>query len=51
MKKFRCTVCGEIIEEGMELCPVCKVGPDKWEEINENEAKISASEHKIGEGM
>ena len=24
---------GEIITEGMEVCPVCKVGPDKWEEI------------------
>lgn len=51
MKKFRCTVCGEIIEEGMTACPVCKVGPDKWEEIKEDEAQIWASEHKIGEGL
>ncbi|WP_366901558.1 rubredoxin-like domain-containing protein, partial [Fusobacterium sp.] len=26
MKKFRCKVCGEIINEGMEKCPVCGVG-------------------------
>ena len=51
MKKFRCKVCGEIITEGMEVCPVCKVGPDKWEEIVEGTEKIWATEHKIGEGL
>ena len=51
MKKFRCKVCGEIINEGVEKCPVCGVGPDKWEEIVEGAEKIWATEHKIGEGM
>ncbi|WP_300330564.1 rubredoxin-like domain-containing protein, partial [Fusobacterium sp.] len=51
MKKFRCKVCGEIITEGMEKCPVCGVGPDKWEEIVEGEGKVWATEHKIGEGL
>ena len=38
MKKFRCKVCGEIIEtEGTpEQCPRCKVkGDDKFEEVKE----------------
>ena len=51
MKKFRCKVCGEIINEGATKCPVCGVGPDKWEEIVEGTEKIWATEHKIGEGM
>ena len=51
MKKFRCKVCGEIITEGMEVCPVCKVGPDKWEEIVEGTGRVWATEHKIGEGL
>ena len=51
MKKYRCKVCGEIITEGMEVCPVCKVGPDKWEEIVEGNERVWATEHKIGEGL
>ena len=51
MKKFRCKVCGEIINEGAVKCPVCGVGPDKWEEIVEGTEKIWATEHKIGEGL
>ena len=37
MAKFRCTVCGYIHEgdNPPEACPVCKVGPEKFEKINE----------------
>ena len=39
MKKFECTVCG-FIYEGDELpedyeCPLCSVGPDMFEEVQE----------------
>ena len=51
MKKFRCLVCGEIINEGAEKCPVCGVGPDKWEEVIEGQEKVWATEHKVGEGL
>ena len=51
MKKFRCKVCGDIINEGVEKCPVCGVGPDKWEEIVEGAEKVWATEHKVGEGL
>ena len=35
MKKFVCVVCGYIHEgeTAPELCPVCKVGADKFEEM------------------
>ena len=29
-KYVRCIVCGEIMEEGTLICPVCGVGPDKF---------------------
>lgn len=51
MKKFRCTVCGEIINEGVESCPVCKAPKEKFEEIQAGEAKVWATEHIVGEGM
>jgi len=37
MKKFRCKVCGYIHEgtEPPEICPVCGVGPEEFEEIKE----------------
>ena len=48
MKKFVCTVCGYIHEgeTAPELCPVCKVGADKFEEMK-GEMKW-ADEHRIG---
>ncbi|TDT70578.1 rubrerythrin [Hypnocyclicus thermotrophus] len=51
MKKFRCSVCGEILEEGVEVCPVCKATKDKFVEIKEGEELIWATEHKLGEGL
>ena len=48
MKKFVCVVCGYIHEgeSAPEVCPVCKVGADKFEEMK-GELKW-ADEHRIG---
>ena len=48
MKKFVCVVCGYIHEgeTAPEVCPVCKVGADKFEEMK-GEMKW-ADEHRIG---
>ncbi|MBW6411724.1 NADH peroxidase [Clostridium weizhouense] len=48
MKKFVCTVCGYIHEGDAppEICPVCKVGSDKFIEMKED--MTWADEHKIG---
>ena len=48
MKKFVCTVCGYIHEGDAppEVCPVCKVGSDKFEEMK-GEMQW-ADEHRIG---
>ena len=37
MKKWRCKICGEIVESENvpEKCPLCKAGSDKFEEIVE----------------
>jgi rubrerythrin len=52
MKKFRCTVCGEILDEGVTVCPVCGARADKFVLIEEkNEGSVLATEHKIGEGL
>ncbi len=51
MKKWRCTVCGEIVESDVrpDKCPVCRVSGDKFEEIKEEEMSW-ATEHVIGVG-
>ncbi len=49
MKKFRCTICGEIVE-GMEApdnCPLCKAPASKFVEVKE-EGLDWAAEHVIG---
>ncbi|GAA0078578.1 NADH peroxidase [Clostridium sp. CTA-5] len=48
MKKFVCTVCGYIHEGDTppEICPVCKVGSDKFIEMKED--MTWADEHRIG---
>ncbi|NFO03666.1 NADH peroxidase [Clostridium botulinum] len=48
MKKFVCTVCGYIHEgdNPPEICPVCKVGADKFIEMKDDMAW--ADEHRIG---
>ena len=48
MKKFVCTVCGYIHEgeNAPEICPLCKVGADKFIEQSDN--LVFADEHRIG---
>lgn len=48
MKKFVCTVCGYIHEgeAAPEICPVCKVGADKFNEMSGE--MVWADEHRIG---
>ena len=48
MKKFVCTVCGYIHEgeKAPEVCPVCKVGAEKFEEVSGE--RVWADEHRIG---
>ena len=49
MKKWRCTICGEIVysETRPDKCPTCKQPGEKFEEVVED--KLSwAAEHVIG---
>ncbi len=49
MKKFRCTICGDVVE-GMEAphnCPLCKAPASKFVEVKE-EGLEWAAEHIIG---
>ena len=48
-KKFRCTVCGYIHEgnEAPEQCPLCKVGADKFTQLEEGKIEF-VQEHVIG---
>lgn len=43
----RCVVCGEIVEDDVEVCPVCKA--KKFEPIGE-EKPAFACEHVVGDG-
>ncbi len=49
MKKWRCTICGEIVESDVrpDKCPLCKAPGEKFEEIKEETANWAA-EHIIG---
>ena len=49
MKKWRCTICGEIVESDIrpEKCPLCKAPGEKFEEIAE-EGMSWATEHIVG---
>ena len=49
MKKWRCTVCGEIVESDVrpDKCPLCKAPGDKFVEVVE-ENMSWATEHVIG---
>ena len=51
MKKWRCTICGEIVESETrpEVCPVCKAKGEKFVEIKEEKADWAA-EHVLGVG-
>ena len=49
MKKWRCTICGEIVESDVrpEKCPLCKAPGEKFEEVTE-EGMTWATEHEVG---
>ena len=49
MKKWRCTVCGEIVESDVrpDKCPLCKVPGEKFVEVVENKTDW-ATEHVVG---
>ena len=49
MKKWRCTVCGEIVESDTrpEACPLCRAPGEKFEEVVED-GLVWACEHEVG---
>jgi len=49
MKKWRCKVCGEVVEgeQAPEKCPLCKAPAEKFEEVVETEMTWAA-EHIVG---
>ena len=51
MKKYRCPICGAILDENVEVCPICKATKDKFILIEDNSEKVWATEHIIGEGL
>jgi len=50
MKKFVCTVCGYTHEgnEAPDKCPICNVGSEKFNELDESKGLVYADEHRIG---
>ena len=52
MKKWRCTVCGEIVEgeHAPERCPLCKQPAEKFVEVVEDGTMTWAAEHVVGVG-
>ncbi|MBE6601642.1 MAG: NADH peroxidase [Ruminococcaceae bacterium] len=50
MKKWRCTICGEIVESDVrpDKCPLCKAPGEKFEEIVETAEMTWAAEHVVG---
>ncbi|MCQ2430356.1 MAG: NADH peroxidase [Clostridia bacterium] len=49
MKKWKCTICGEIVESETrpDKCPLCKASGEKFEEVKE-EGLTWAAEHVVG---
>ena len=49
MKKWKCTVCGEIVESDVrpDQCPLCKAAGEKFVELVETEMNY-ATEHEVG---
>jgi flavorubredoxin len=48
---WKCTVCGEIIEgsEPPKVCPVCGVGPDYFEKVEDEEVGKKVSDKKVSD--
>lgn len=51
MSKVKCTICGEIMDASVEVCPVCKATKEKFVPYEETGEKVWATEHIIGEGL
>ncbi|MBQ2718935.1 MAG: NADH peroxidase, partial [Clostridia bacterium] len=51
MKKWKCSVCGEVVEgvNPPEKCPVCKQPAEKFVEVKD-EGMTWAAEHVVGVG-
>ncbi len=49
MKKWKCTICGEIVESDVrpDQCPLCKASGEKFIELDE-ENMTWATEHEVG---
>ena len=45
----RCTVCGEIVADDVEVCPVCKA--KTFVPVEETDAPKFACEHHVGDGV
>ena len=52
MKKWKCSVCGEIVVSDVrpDKCPLCKAPSEKFVEITEEEGLTWAAEHVLGVG-
>ncbi len=50
MKKWKCTICGEIVESDVrpDKCPLCKAPGEKFVELVEDGEMTWAAEHVIG---
>ncbi len=50
MKKWKCLICGEIVESetAPEACPLCKAPAEKFEEVVETGEMTWACEHEVG---
>ncbi len=50
MKKWKCTICGEIVESDTrpERCPLCRAPGEKFVELEETTEKVWAAEHILG---
>ena len=46
MKKWRCTICGEVFEgdNPPDVCPVCNVGSEFFEEVKDEEKIVSSTD-------
>lgn len=51
MKKYRCLICGEILDENTKICPICGATHENFELIEETGERVWATEHKVGEGL
>ncbi len=43
-RKVKCKICGAVFDEGTDLCPVCKVGPEHFEPLFQEEPPASPKE-------